>query len=532
MHTMKHIINVLQNLLLAGVLLGAGGCGDFDQINRNPNEVTKEELGRDFYDVGSSIKTLQSYVIPTEEHLYQFAELLCGGSYAGYAETTVTNFIDKFSVYNPSEDWNSAQFVTVLKNFYPDYRAIMRGQNPVAQALARICRVATMLRVTDTYGPIPFSGIVSEDNREESLEVAYDSQEEAYNAMFAELTRAEEQLGANLNMGTEVLKLFDGVYGGDLHKWMKFLNSLRLRMALRISLVNPALAQQIAEAAVAGGVIETNEEGAYLSVAQNRAAMIINSWGDHRVGADIVCYMNGYEDPRREKYFTTVTTGTGEEKKEVYAGMRIGIYTVDQTADEKLYSKQIIKDTDPFLWMNASEVTFLRAEGALNGWAMGGDAGDLYAKAIRLSFSERGVAGADEYIANNTLKPEDYKDPKGMNNFSARSTINIAWEEGAGDDVKERNLERIITQKWIAIYPMGTEAWAEFRRTGYPRLMPVPDGQNHSGGIVDSEIMIRRLAYPAEEKSQNNANLQDAIVKLGGPDNGATPLWWDVRHAK
>lgn len=529
---MKHIINLIQYLLLAGAMLGAGGCGDFDLINRNPNEVTKEQLGRDFYDVGSSIKTLQSYVIPTEEHLYQFAELLCGGSYAGYAETTVTNFIDKFSVYNPSEDWNSAQFVTVMKNFYPDYRAVMRKDNAVAQALARICRVATMLRVTDTYGPIPYTGVVSEDNKDESLEVAYDSQEEVYNAFFADLTRAEEQLQANINMSTEVLKLFDGVYGGDLHKWLKYLNSLRLRMAIRISFVNPTLAQQIAEQAVAGGVIETNEDGASLTVAQNRASMVINSWGDHRVGADIVCYMNGYEDPRRAKYFTTVTTGTGEDKKEVYAGMRIGIYTVDQTADEKLYSMQIIKDSDPHLWMNAAEATLLRAEGALNGWAMGGTAADLYAKAIRLSFEERGVTGADEYIADTQKKPEDYKDPKGQNNSTARSTITVAWEEGTGADVKERNLERIITQKWIAIYPMATEAWAEFRRTGYPRLMPVPEGQNHSGGIINSETMIRRLAYPAEEKSLNNANLQEAIGKLGGPDNGATPLWWDVRHAK
>ena len=126
-----------------------------------------------------------------------------------------------------------------------------------------------------------------------------------------------------------------------------------------------------------------------------------------------------------------------------------------------LYSKQVISSTDPYLWMNAAEVTFLRAEGALRGWNMGGDAQALYEKAIALSFEERGGAtGADQYVKDATKKPIDYVNPMDGADIKyshpAVSTITIAWEPGA--EYFERNLERIITQKWIAIFPLGLEA--------------------------------------------------------------------------
>lgn len=106
-----------------------------------------------------------------------------------------------------------------------------------------------------------------------------------------------------------------------------------------------------------------------------------------------------------------------------------------------------------------------------------------------------------------------------------RSTITIAWENGAENF--ERNLERIITQKWIANFPLGVESWSEFRRTGYPRLIPVVE--NKSGGIIDTNHMIRRLWYPPTEYTENADNINLAIGLLGGPDNGGTRLWWDKK---
>ena len=103
----------------------------------------------------------------------------------------------------------------------------------------------------------------------------------------------------------------------------------------------------------------------------------------------------------------------------------------------------------------------------------------------------------------------------------------IAWEVGDTEDIAERNLERIITQKWIAIFPLGIEAWSEYRRTGYPRLLPVVE--NKSGGSVNSQYGMRRIPYPVEEYTENPVHLQEAITMLGGRDNGGTRVWWDVK---
>ena len=87
--------------------------------------------------------------------------------------------------------------------------------------------------------------------------------------------------------------------------------------------------------------------------------------------------------------------------------------------------------------------------------------------------------------------------------------------------------DRIITQKWIANFPLGVESWSELRRTGYPHLMPVIE--NKSGGSISSEHMIRRLWYPPTEYTENLSNINLAIGMLGGPDNGGTRLWWDKK---
>ncbi len=96
------------------------------------------------------------------------------------------------------------------------------------------------------------------------------------------------------------------------------------------------------------------------------------------------------------------------------------------------------------------------------------------------------------------------------------------WDDNAST---EQKLERIITQKYIAIFPDGQEAWSEYRRTGYPKLFTVD--HNASNGAVNTNLQIRRLRFPASEYSNNTANVQAAVGLLGGPDNGGTKLWWD-----
>lgn len=506
------------------LILAAGmtSCLDrFPDINRNPYEVDKEELGREGYNIGSTLKGLQGLVVPSQEHLYQFIECLAAQPFAGYTAATV-DWKDKFETYNPSVDWQNKAYGDIITRTYPLYRDMQdKTDDPVALALAKLLKVAIMHRVTDMYGPIPYSKVLSESG-DVSLTVPYDSQEEVYKLMLSELDEVVKVLTEKSDTDPSAFRKFDDVYFGVIPKWVIFANSLKLRMAMRMVYADEATAKTKAEEAVAAGVITANADNARLTVEENRTAMIINDWSDHRVGADIISYMNGYNDPRREKMFTK---GKYADKEDFY-GIRVGINVASKEAMINTYSKELITDKDPITWMTAAETTFLRAEGALRGWSMGGAAKELYNQAIALSFEQRGAKGAEAYAENNTDKPAAYTDPMGAHSFpSPRSVITIKWDDKP--EAFEQNLERIITQKWIAVYPLGVEAWSEFRRTGYPKLLPVVN--NKSGGSIDSEIMIRRLWYSPEEYSENQANILKAIELLGGPDNGGTRLWWDKK---
>ena len=109
-------------------------------------------------------------------------------------------------------------------------------------------------------------------------------------------------------------------------------------------------------------------------------------------------------------------------------------------------------------------------------------------------------------------------------NASKPSSVSPKWNAGAGDEEK---LERIITQKWIAMFPNGQEAWSEFRRTGYPKVIPIVN--NLSGGKVDTNVQVRRMTFPRSEYSNNAAGVAAATALLGGADTGGTKLWWDKK---
>lgn len=376
---MKYITSTIKLLSLALLLIVGYACTDnFDKVNRKDYQVDKEELGRESYNVGASLKGLQGLVIPTEEHLYQFVEALGAGAFAGYIGCTV-EWTAKFETYNPPIDWQEAPFSDLVTRTYPFYRDLLdKTDDPVALALGKLFRVVIMQRVTDMYGPIPYSKIISKTGKI-SLTVPYDSQEEVYKQMFSELDEVSDVLRDNLNLSAEAFRKFDDVYQGDLSKWLKFTNSLKLRMTMRLTYVPEMQAeiQRIAEEAVTAGVMTEINDNAFLKVEENRVAMIFNDWNDQRAGADIISYMNGYKDPRREKMFTTVKMIVYDENfqpQEVdgYAGIRIGIDVTTKDEMVNAYSIPIISSTSPFLWMNAAEITFLRAEGALRGWNMGG----------------------------------------------------------------------------------------------------------------------------------------------------------------
>ena len=265
--------------LILTALVSVCCTAEFDKINRKGYQVDSEELQREGYIIGSTLKGLQGLVVPTAEHLYQFVEALAAGPYAGYFGATVA-WTDKFETYNPPVDWQNKTFSDVFTRTYPYYRDILSStDDPVAQALAKLLRVCIMHRMTDMYGPIPYSKVIS-GNSSESLAVAYDSQEEVYRQMLRELDEVLAVLSDNLGLSADAFRKFDDVYFGDLTKWYRFTNSLKLRMAVRMSYADPETAKKVAEEAVAAGVITTNADNAFLTVAENRSAMVFNDWSD------------------------------------------------------------------------------------------------------------------------------------------------------------------------------------------------------------------------------------------------------------
>ena len=311
---------------------------------------------------------------------------------------------------------------------------------------------------------------------------------------------------------------------------------------MRISYAAPEKSRKYAEEAVKHeiGVFTSNADNAtlrtvafgekgnplYTAIKYNQPSGC-NTGGDTHAAADIITYMNGYNDPRRPVYFIP-SEFDGIE----YVGIRVRIEKPALNSLGRKYSGVNISPSDPLVWMNAAEVCFLKAEAeAVFGYDMGaGTAGDFYNEGIRLSFEQFGVSGADAYLNDAVSRPAVYIDPAGQNSYSEMlSEITVKWDESASTAQKQ---ERILIQKWIANFNNGNEAWADHRRTGYPHLFPATDAGNKSDGIVSSVYGARRMRYPLAEYTNNGENVNYAVsALLNGKDNMATRLWWDCNPA-
>ena len=223
-----------------------------------------------------------------------------------------------------------------------------------------------------------------------------------------------------------------------------------------------------------------------------------------------------------KRYFLPASDGK-------YRGIRAGLpkeVVKDTYTKDELFSVPNVTNTTNVVWMRASEVSFLKAEAALR-WPdlnLGGNAQFFYEEGVRKSFEEQGVSGADDYLSNEELKPAAYEDPvTSTNSADPMTTLTVAWKEGDGF---QRKLERIITQKYIALYPVGQEAWTDFRRTGYPKVFPVVSNES-SGNCVNTNLQIRRLPYPRSEYDTNRVIVEAGVKLLDGPDNAGTRVWWN-----
>lgn len=530
MKNIQFSIKRLALLALTSLMLLINGCTDkFAGFNSDTNGITDAQLDVDFNSIGGFFPSVQIAIYPAGQDIVHSITADIGfvsqGSYAGYTMFTWPgNYNCNYFFFDGWEPYS--YFLVGYNDVMSPINEIKRRDaetlSPDFWAVALILKVAMMHQVTDIYGPVPYSkfGLGG-------VAVAYDSQQQIYDTFFAELDQVATTLNDYIvaHPGATPFTKFDRIYGGDYTKWLKYANSLRLRLAMHLVKVDPAKAKLQAEKAVDvanGGAFTSNDDNAFVSGGQNMLNHIFHDWGDTRVGAAIITYMNGYNDARRGKYFEPSSVIPGE-----YVGIRVGsnISSQDDYLNFSDVSYTTYTSSTPVQLMNAAEVYFLRAEGALRGWNMGGSSvKQLYEDGITTSFNQYGAGGASSYIEDATSKPADFTDPVLPENSSpALSSITIKWDEGASN---EQKLERIITQQWIANFGSCTEAWTTFRRTGYPKLFPVV--LNNSGGTISTEIQVRRIRYLRSEYVGNLAEVTKGVTLLGGPDTGGTRLWWDV----
>ncbi|TLP71704.1 SusD/RagB family nutrient-binding outer membrane lipoprotein [Maribacter sp. ACAM166] len=509
---------------------------DFTELNTDPKNFTEDAVTSSEYPLFVKRALYTPNYMPFDQARgpFQLGHSLFADVYSNYFATTAPNFnSDQFELVG---GWLNGAYRYFYQRAAPNIKfAEDTAENlgfTLENAMMKVWRVYAYHRVTDYWGPIPYSEF---GNLEK--EVPYDSQEAIYNDFFVTLEEAVTVLKANAG-GTSFLAGNDVIYGGDVDSWLKFANTLRLRLAMRVRYADPALSKTNAEKAVADGVMLSNDDNASIGTDINfqNSYTTITQWGEFRMSADMESILKGYEDPRMasiaapaaEPDATDDPTGVSFP----YEGMRNG-----QTSESKattsfntLTSNMAAPYTlggDPgpaWVVMATSEAYFLRAEGALQGWNMGGSAADLYNQGIVSNHVQLGYDGTnlsgDDYVTS-ALIPASFDG--GLT--PPVSTAPVAYN-AAG--TSEQQLEQIITQKWIALWPDSEEAYAERRRTGYPILY---DRLNTLNPDIAVDQIPRRMTYTATEYADNTSATEAAVSNLlGGPDSGTTKLWWDKKN--
>jgi len=514
----------LKNLLGAALVssISLVSCTkDFKELNTDKTKLTSVGKG-EFPYLFSKAQSESSQNF----WKYQVSQNLFSDLYAQYFATTASYFPS--DRYTMRHDWLNFFWNSIYVEAAPQLKSILDNadKSSAEYAMANIWWVWTFHRVTDYWGPIPYFQAC------EPLKVVpYDAQDKIYDDFFARLADASAKLKAST---AGAYGNFDLIYGGDKDKWIRFANSLRLRLALRISKANPGKAKTEAEDAIAGGVMETNAHDAL--VKRNEAGSDFNglaaicNWNEFRMSASMESVLKGYSDPRIGIYFQPGKTGGG------YEGIRNGLSSSQLTspayADRNdvgsnvgtRWALPVTSGFDRQLSVSqnvtpAAESWFLRAEGALNGWNMGSTAQAAYEKGIDISMRQWGITDAmaiASYIQS-TKTPVAPGDPI---NSPALSNIPIKW--GATEAAQR---EQIGTQKWIALYPDGYEGWAEFRRTRFPKLYSIVNSDNTE---LPAGTFIRRVTFLPNEKSANAAGVAAGVTALGSSgDKASTALWWD-----
>ncbi|MET1057243.1 MAG: SusD/RagB family nutrient-binding outer membrane lipoprotein [Pedobacter sp.] len=378
-------------------------------------------------------------------------------------------------------------------------------------AIAKIYEISIWQRMTDMFGDIPYSQVTKTADAVQVTPV-FDTQESIYTSLIADLNTAIAQLTDS----DESYGSADFFYAGNIPKWRKFATSLKLRLGLRIRYANPALARTTVESAMGQTALlfTANADNAAVPTFNNAQPVNANPMlrqfltgsSDLRyLAAALVNKLKEYNDPRLP-LLAQPTVNSVKAGAPAYAGLGVAL------TDAQL--GQVIRDNystaSLSTWFSASfapipayaltysEVSFFKAEAALLGW--GATPADAEA------FFKAGVAAAFQLA------------PYSINTVPAAYSASVLNFTGLSD---EQKMERIMSQKWIHLFGRNFEAFAEWRRTGYPVLIPGGNPGSTGGRIP------RRAIYSTREAQLNNANYLIAVSRLSNGDSFLSKVWWD-----
>lgn len=502
-------------LIVVGLLMMTAGCTKrFDELNTDPTTFS----GLTAATIPNAFAKAEYQGIYGDPGIYELARALFPDLWSQFFANVDPGI--KSDRYVIVQDWIISQWNSVYTVTWPTLKQVLDAtakSQPEANAIARIWKAYIWHYQTDFYGPVPYfqAGLGS-------LSIPYDSQEAIYDDLFKTLDSAVTVLkGANASMtpyGTN-----DLIFHGSIPAWMKLANSLRLRLALRISKVDAGRAKQEAVKAVTAGVMTDNADNAFMDVGANSVNGLnqMSPWEGARMSASMEGYLKGYDDPRMTEYYSPAADG-------LYHGVRNGLTAAQLAASSQnspdntsnvgpRYSPDF-QTTNKLTVMYAAESYFLRAEGALNGWDMGDNAQHLYEQGIRLSMQQWGVM--DNAVINNYIQGTNI--PDSLHDYlNSPPVANIPVKFGLTEAIQR---QQIATQKYLALFPDGIEAWAEVRRTGWPVLYPVANSENSE---VTAPAMISRFNFLDYEYQTNSKAVQAGIPLLGGPDKANTKMWWN-----
>lgn len=486
-------------ILLFALVLGA--CDDgFEDLNVDPTKPVQ-------VDVRNKMTAVQLFT-SGERYENWRANLI-------YSSTMMQHFATTAGYWSGDKyTWNRGYASSMIDRIYGN--AVKNIQDmmlqleteeasPQMMAVTRIQRVLIFHRLTDLYGDVPYSeaGKAVIDG---ILTPKYDRQSDIYADMLKEL----EESVAVLTTGDSGFGDADLFFGGDQAQWKKFGNSLMLRLALRLIKVDPAAAQQWATKAISGGVMESNDDIAYI---QHTAG----PEGINRNGNGEVFTVDG--SPRISKTFRDILEGDprlpilaarrsdGSTNPEDLIGFPNGLdlnMLQDLTGEEDTNNyaepnRSIITGEDaPMFFQTYAEVEFMLAEANIR-WGLAGDPAVHYANGVRAAMKMLEIYGPAAAIDNGDIDA-----------YLAAHPYDAA-----------NGLEQINTQYWVVTFLNEYEAFANWRRVGYPVLVPV----NYPGNVTNGTIP-RRLTYSSSEESNNAENLAEAVANQG-PDELTTRVWWD-----